>query len=152
MVHGLETKTMRWSLTETVEPARVVHIRTEEVLTSDNLFAQVTVRLHTKQILAIYDRFGRLMYGDPKLAKSVVEYVIFEKWISDTYGRWRIHGKIIPQWMEPRDSLIKTYRVPNFGPLPPEEPDDKDDKSVKKNNDDDGGDEEGTSRPRLATA
>ena len=49
-MHGLETKTMRWSVTETVEPARVVHIRTEEVLTSDNLFAQVTVRLHTKQV------------------------------------------------------------------------------------------------------
>ena len=35
---------------ETVEPARVVHIRTEEILSSDNLFAQVTVRLHTKQV------------------------------------------------------------------------------------------------------
>ena len=96
------------------------------------------------------------MYGDPKLAKSVVEYVIFEKWISDTYGRWRIHGKVIPDWMEPRDSLIKTYRVPNFGPLPPEEPDDKD-KSLKKKEDDDDSnidetDKGGTSSPRLATA
>ncbi|GFR58699.1 mitochondrial putative 39S ribosomal protein L45, partial [Elysia marginata] len=152
MVHGLETKTMHWSLTETVEPARVVHIRTEEVLTSDNLFAQVTVRMHTKQILAIYDRFGRLMYGDPKLSKSVVEYVIFEKWISDTYGRWRIHGKVIPDWMEPRDSLIKTYRVPNFGPLPPEEPDDGDkDKAVKKE-DNEEDESEGSGGSRLATA
>ena len=96
------------------------------------------------------------MYGDPDLAKSVVEYVIFEKWISDTYGRWRIHGKVIPDWMEPRDSLIKTYRVPNFGPLPPEEPDDKDKTLKKKEADEDDVDEkdntEGRSGPRLATA
>ena len=96
------------------------------------------------------------MYGDPDLAKSVVEYVIFEKWISDTYGRWRIHGKVIPDWMGPRDSLIKTYRVPNFGPLPPEEPDDKDKTLKKKEDDEDDVDEkdntEGKSGPRLATA
>ncbi|KAH9524303.1 39S ribosomal protein L45, mitochondrial [Bulinus truncatus] len=122
MVHGLEHKTMIWSIVETVEPPKVVHIRTEEMITDDNIFAQVTVRLHTKQILAIYDRFGRLMYGDPLLPKSVVEYVIMEKWVSDTYGRWRVHGKIVPDSAAPRDNLIKTYKVPKFEPLPPAEP------------------------------
>ncbi|KAK0053191.1 39S ribosomal protein L45 mitochondrial [Biomphalaria pfeifferi] len=121
MVHGLEYKTMVWSLVETVEPPKVVHVRTETMITEDNVFSQVTVRLHTKQTLAIYDRFGRLMYGDPILPKSVVEYVIMEKWISDTYGRWRIHGKILPDSATPRDNLIKTYKVPKFSPLPPAE-------------------------------
>ncbi|CAG5135749.1 unnamed protein product [Candidula unifasciata] len=145
MVHGLENKTMHWQLVETVEPARVVQVRTETMITSDNLFCQVTVRLHTKQILAIYDRFGRLMYGDPLLPKSAVEYVVMEKWISDTNGRWRIHGKIVPEWMSPRDSLIKTYKVPVFDPLPPaDSPEDK--KTEKKvdeeeDTDDDGGDD-----------
>lgn len=59
------------------------------------------------------------MYGDPITPKSVLEYVVMEKWISDTYGQWRIHGKIIPEWMTPRDNLIKTYKVPKFEPLPP---------------------------------
>ncbi|XP_059151209.1 large ribosomal subunit protein mL45-like [Physella acuta] len=119
MVHGLHSKTMQWKFVETVEPPRVVQIRTDEMITEGNLFAQVTVRMHTKQILAIYDRFGRLMYGDPLTPKSVLEYVVMEKWISDTYGQWRIHGKIIPEWMTPRDNLIRTYKVPKFEPLPP---------------------------------
>ncbi|XP_005093094.2 probable 39S ribosomal protein L45, mitochondrial [Aplysia californica] len=119
MVHGMESKTMRWRFVESVEPPKVVQIRVEEMITQDNLFAQVTVRMHTKQILAIYDRFGRLMYGDPHLAKSVVEYVIMEKWISDTYGTWRIHGKVIPDGAPSRDALLRTYKVPVFEPLPP---------------------------------
>lgn len=50
MVHGLESKSMRWTFVETVEPPRVVQIRTEEMITEGNLFAQITVRLHTKQV------------------------------------------------------------------------------------------------------
>ncbi|BFZ22631.1 hypothetical protein BsWGS_25670 [Bradybaena similaris] len=143
MVHGLESKTMHWQLVEVVEPARVVQVRTENMITKDNMFAQVTVRLHTKQILAIYDRFGRLMYGDPQLPKSVVEYVIMEKWISDTNGRWRIHGKIIPDWMSPRDSLIKTYKVPIFEPIPPADPQDEKKTEKKAEEDDDTDDDDG---------
>jgi len=126
MVHGLETKSMRWTFVETVEAPTVVRVRTEEVMAKENVFAQVTVRMHTKQILAIYDRFGRLMFGDPQLAKSVVEYIVMEKWITDTYGTWRIHGKILPRDAPPKGVLVKTYRVPNFEPLPPLEEETKD--------------------------
>merc|ERR1719278_876042 len=55
------------------------------------------VRFHTQQILAVYDRFGRLIHGNPHVAKDVLEYVVFEKHLADTYGKWRLHGKIIPQ-------------------------------------------------------
>jgi len=119
MVHGLESKTMRWKFVESVEPPKVMQIRTDEMITSENMFSQITVRLHTRQILAIYDRFGRLMFGDPYIAKAVVEYVVLEKWISDTYGLWRIHGKITPPDAPARNTLIKTYKVPVFDPLPP---------------------------------
>uniref|UniRef100_A0A0B6ZYM5 Large ribosomal subunit protein mL45 n=1 Tax=Arion vulgaris TaxID=1028688 RepID=A0A0B6ZYM5_9EUPU len=154
MVFGLENKTMFWQMVETVEPPKVVQIRTDEMVTADNIFAQVTVRMHTKQILAIYDRFGRLMYGDPNLPKSVVEYVVMEKWISDTYGRWRVHSKIIPDWMSPRDSLIKTYKVPNFDPIAPEETEKKADKTVKDKDDDAGGDDDHKRKesPQVALA
>uniref|UniRef100_H2Z6C9 Large ribosomal subunit protein mL45 n=1 Tax=Ciona savignyi TaxID=51511 RepID=H2Z6C9_CIOSA len=73
MVKGLDCKTM---------------------ITDDNYYGQVTVRFHSKQTLAIYDRFGRLMYGSPDVARNVLEFVIFERHISHPYGMWRIHGKI----------------------------------------------------------
>ena len=46
------------------------------------------------QTLAIYDRFGRLMFGDPESPRNVLEYVVFERHISHPYGLWRIHGKL----------------------------------------------------------
>lgn len=57
----------------------------------------------------MYDRFGRLMYGSEVLAKDVLEYVVFEKHIANIYGLWRIHEKIIPDWMPSREPGKKTY-------------------------------------------
>lgn len=62
-------------------------------------------------MLTVYDRFGRLMYGSEILAKDVLEYVVFEKHISNRYGTWRMHAKIIPDWLPPKDPVTKTYRV-----------------------------------------
>lgn len=61
------------------------------------------------QILAIYDRFGRLIHGSEIVAKDVLEYVVFEKHIANEYGRWRIHGKIIPDWLPPREPSRRTF-------------------------------------------
>ena len=54
MAAGLDTKSFRWKFIETVEPPRVVHVRTTEMLSKDNLYGQVTVRLHTKQVRESY--------------------------------------------------------------------------------------------------
>ncbi|XP_041372149.1 probable 39S ribosomal protein L45, mitochondrial [Gigantopelta aegis] len=121
MVFGLENKTFRWMFVESIEPPRVTQVRTQEVFGKDNLFAQITVRMHTKQILAVYDRFGRLMYGSDRIAKDVLEYVVLEKHIANEYGLWRIHSKIIPDWMRTREPLLKTFRKPEFSPLSAEE-------------------------------
>lgn len=67
------------------------------------------MRFHTQQLLAVYDRFGRLLYGSEAIAKDVLEYVVFEKHLANVYGKWRIHEKIIPDWMPPRDPGLKTY-------------------------------------------
>ncbi|RWS17371.1 putative 39S ribosomal protein L45-like protein [Dinothrombium tinctorium] len=112
MLFHCDNKTIRWNFIKSLEPPRVVHLRHEEIIEKTNIFAQVTVRLHTQQILAVYDRFGRLMHGSENVVKDVLEYVVFENNISSEYGKWRIHGKIIPEWMPSREPILKTYRKP----------------------------------------
>lgn len=99
MVHNTESKTIHWDFIKSLEPARIVHIRVVDILSKENKFAQITVRFHSQQILAVYDRFGRLIHGSPVVAKDVLEYVVFEKHLSSIYGTWRMHTKIIPDWL-----------------------------------------------------
>lgn len=111
IIHNVTRKTIRWKFLGNVELPRVVHARCTHVVAKENMFAQITVRFHTKQQLAIYDRFGRLMHGSEIIAKDVLEYVVFEKHIANEYGKWRIHAKIIPDWMPPREPVAMTYKV-----------------------------------------
>ncbi|KFV10083.1 hypothetical protein N339_05723, partial [Pterocles gutturalis] len=107
MVRGNRYKTIRWSFVESLEPPRVVHVRCTSIVNRGNLYGQVTVRMHTRQILAIYDRFGRLMYGGEQVPKDVLEYVVFERYLVNPYGTWRMHGKIVPAWAPPKDPIVK---------------------------------------------
>ena len=61
----------------------------------------------------MYDRFGRLIHGNPYVAKDVLEYVVFEKHLANVYGHWRIHGKIIPDWMPEKEPgrLTHAYKT-----------------------------------------
>ncbi|XP_034944563.1 probable 39S ribosomal protein L45, mitochondrial [Chelonus insularis] len=110
--HNTLDKTIRWRYIETLEPPRVVHARNTSVITKENIYAQLTVRFHSTQTLAIYDRFGRLMHGSEIVKKDVLEYVVFEKHLSNKYGLWRIHGKIIPSWMPEREYAERTFLKP----------------------------------------
>ncbi|NWR40583.1 RM45 protein, partial [Tachuris rubrigastra] len=112
MVRGNRYKTIRWSFVESLEPPRVVHVRCDSLVNRGNLYGQVTVRMHTRQILAIYDRFGRLMYGGEQVPKDVLEYVVFERYLVNPYGSWRMHGKIVPEWAPPKDPIVKTVMIP----------------------------------------
>ncbi|XP_004518178.1 probable 39S ribosomal protein L45, mitochondrial [Ceratitis capitata] len=111
MMHNVRDKTIHWRFLQSLEPPRLVHARVTDIISKENLYAQVTVRFHTQQVLAIYDRFGRLMHGSEIIAKDVLEYVVFEKHISNEYGKWRLHDKIIPDWLPPREPAPITYRV-----------------------------------------
>uniref|UniRef100_A0A1B6CEE5 Large ribosomal subunit protein mL45 n=1 Tax=Clastoptera arizonana TaxID=38151 RepID=A0A1B6CEE5_9HEMI len=127
ILHNIQNKTIKWKMIKEVERPRLVHARSTDVISKDNVFSQLTVRFHTQQILAVYDRFGRLMHGSEILAKDVLEYVVFEKQLSYKYGSWRIHAKIIPDWMPPKDNMLKTFRLqlsPPVEALP--EPENKD--------------------------
>ena len=95
------------------------------------MLSQVTVRFHTQQVLAVYDRFehffivlfscysvrfGRLIHGSEVVAKDVLEYVVFEKHLSNIYGIWRLHSKIVPDWLSAREPGRLTFRVPKEQP------------------------------------
>ncbi|XP_057657830.1 probable 39S ribosomal protein L45, mitochondrial [Diorhabda carinulata] len=110
VMHNVQNKTIRWKFIKDIELPRVVQARCTEVITKENIFAQITVRFHTQQTLAIYDRFGRLMHGSEIIAKDVLEYVVFEKHLSNQYGVWRIHAKIIPDWLPPKEPSLLTYK------------------------------------------
>lgn len=49
------------------------------------------------------------MHGSEIIRKDVLEYVVFEKHLANKYGIWRIHGKIIPPWMPPREYSARTF-------------------------------------------
>lgn len=109
VMNNLENKTIRWKYIKDIELPRVVYARCTDIISKENLFAQITVRFHTQQTLAVYDRFGRLMHGSEIIAKDVLEYVVFEKHIANQYGIWRVHAKIIPDWLPPREPTATTY-------------------------------------------
>merc|ERR1711864_29521 len=112
MMNMVKRKTVKWNFVKSLEPPRVVHVRHAEVMDKENLFGQLTVRFHTQQTLAVYDRFGRLIHGSETVAKDVLEYVVFEKHLANLYGTWRLHAKIIPDWMPAREPGRLTYLVP----------------------------------------
>ncbi|XP_054849679.1 39S ribosomal protein L45, mitochondrial [Eublepharis macularius] len=112
MVRGNRYKTIRWSFVESLQPPRVVQVRCTDMMNKGNLYGQVTVRMHTRQTLAIYDRFGRLMYGGEQIPKDVLEYVVLERHLVNPYSPWRLHGKIVPSWAPPKDAVTKTVMIP----------------------------------------
>lgn len=123
LMQNVVGKTLRWQFIKSLEPPRAVHVRCMDLISKDNMFGQVTVRMHTQQTLAVYDRFGRLMHGSEVMVKDVLEYVVFEKHLSDLYGTWRVHTKIIPDWQPVKDPVFKTFVKPEPEPEPvPQEP------------------------------
>merc|ERR1712098_961639 len=112
MMNMANRKTIRWKFIKSLEPPKVVHARHAEIITKENMFGQLTVRFNTQQTLAVYDGFGRLIHGSETVAKDVLEYVVFEKHLSNIYGTWRLHSKIIPDWLPAREPGRLTYRVP----------------------------------------
>ncbi|XP_034043837.1 39S ribosomal protein L45, mitochondrial [Thalassophryne amazonica] len=121
MTRGTRYKTIRWTFVESLEPPQVVHARCPDILSKDNLYGQVTVRMHSRQTLAIYDRFGRLMVGSEEQPKDVLEYLVMERHLINPYGCWRLHGKIVPSWAPPKDPIIKTVMIPGQDLQPGEE-------------------------------
>ncbi|KAG8225830.1 hypothetical protein J437_LFUL005637 [Ladona fulva] len=92
-----------------IEAAEIYKKAHEYLVNNDRLNLREYVTERAYPLLAIYDRFGRLMYGSETIPKDVLEYVVFEKHLSNQYGKWRIHDKIIPDWMPPKPPAPITY-------------------------------------------
>ena len=54
----------------------------------------------------MYDRFGRLIHGSETVPKDTIDFIVFEKHVSDTEGRWRLHAKLKPDWLSNSQSAI----------------------------------------------
>ncbi|VDK52187.1 unnamed protein product [Anisakis simplex] len=99
----VENGSVVWEMVERLEPSKVVAIRcADNPYKSGNDIAQLIVRMHSLQKLAIYDRFGHLLVGSEAEPKKVVEYVVFENHIASLDGAWRLHDKVYPRWIEPK--------------------------------------------------
>ncbi|KAI1695071.1 tim44-like domain-containing protein [Ditylenchus destructor] len=102
----VETGTVVWELQHFKEPSKVVSVRCYDMPpSSGNDIAQVTVRMHSVQKFALYDRFGRLLLGSEDEPKDCLEYVVFENHIVSTHGKWRFHDKVYPHWAKPKEGV-----------------------------------------------
>ncbi|KAI1283728.1 putative 39S ribosomal protein L45, mitochondrial [Halotydeus destructor] len=140
MMHNAHLKTVRWQHLGNLEEPLAVHAAVRGVggeERNSNLFAQVTVRFHSQQLLAVYDRFGRLLYGSPSQLKRVLEFVVFEQYLSSRHGKWRMHAKLLPPWLPAKALPGATYRRPSV-PAAEADKEDKDDQE-EEDNEDEGG-------------
>lgn len=86
-----------WKYHGDVEQPKIVCVRcvgTTGVSKHGFAVGQVTVRMFTKQSMAVYDKKNKLIGGDPNKIHNILEYVVFQKTISDPEDIWRIYGKI----------------------------------------------------------
>ncbi|GMR42192.1 hypothetical protein PMAYCL1PPCAC_12387, partial [Pristionchus mayeri] len=101
-----------WKLVERVEPSEVVAVRCQDhPHKSGNDIAQITVRMHLKQILAVYDRFGHLVLGSETEPRTTLEYVVFENHIAVIDGKWRLHDKVYPRWLDRKEPAQFTVEL-----------------------------------------
>ncbi|KAJ1877219.1 hypothetical protein H4R99_002382 [Coemansia sp. RSA 1722] len=96
-----------WRKVSTVTPPRTVHIRLGR-LTSDVSVAQVVVRIDQQQAAIPLSRRSGSVSGAAKAALEkpvhVVEYVVFQRVVSDKNSPWSIYGKMkVPEWDLPSD-------------------------------------------------
>ncbi|ETN79863.1 Tim44-like domain protein [Necator americanus] len=120
----VENGSVVWELVERLEPSSVVSVRCgDQPYKSGNDIAQLTVRMHTKQKLAVYDRFGHLILGSETDPREVIEYVVFENHIAVVDGSWRLHDKVYPKWVQPKQGVDITYTLGDgSGESRPDEP------------------------------
>ncbi|KAH8547753.1 hypothetical protein BGW37DRAFT_432020 [Umbelopsis sp. PMI_123] len=91
--------TWDWQYHGEVEAPKIVCVRcmgTSGFSKTGFSVGQVTVRMHTKQSMAVYDKKNRLIAGDPHKIQNVREYVVFQRALTDPEDVWKVYGKVAP--------------------------------------------------------
>lgn len=57
MTRANRYKTLRWNFVESLEPPKVVHARCPDMVSKGNLYGQVTIRIHSRQVTEILALF-----------------------------------------------------------------------------------------------
>jgi len=86
-------KTIYWRFMKETKKPQIVTVSYGS-LDEENTFAQVTVKMCISQILAVRDCHHRLVSGSLRKPVQTIDYVVFERDITDPYGGWRICGKV----------------------------------------------------------
>ena len=62
------------------------------------------------KVMAIKDKHGRHITGSDKEVKEVVDYVVFERHLTNKYGVWKVCGKLhaLPQRTNTGKELART--------------------------------------------
>lgn len=102
-----------WRFCKQLSRPRVVQAVVSGSEEDRTLFAQVTVKMHTEQIIALRDRQKRVVRGSLQRPVHATEYIVLERFLADPYGNWRICDKIHCTFEKtPAKSNLPTY-VPN---------------------------------------
>lgn len=73
MVRGNRYNTIRWNFVESLEPPRVVQIRCPDMVNKGNLYGQVTVRMHTRQVRSL---ICVLSHSQPSFDVSMTGFMV----------------------------------------------------------------------------
>lgn len=85
----------KWEFVKELERPRVVHVTSFPVEDKANIWAQVTVRVHLRQILALYNNAGGIVKGSETDPVDVVEYIVLERHVVNKDAKdWKIAGKL----------------------------------------------------------
>ncbi|EDQ89156.1 uncharacterized protein MONBRDRAFT_25808 [Monosiga brevicollis MX1] len=88
------SKPHTWKLLEVVERPQVVFVNLIPVNSKENLYAQITVKLHLKTELK-YHKASQPVIND------IPEYIVLERHIVDSRSQWKIAGNIMPMFRLP---------------------------------------------------
>lgn len=88
---------VHWQFVKQLYRPRIVAAQVAAVEDKKDLYAQITVKMDSEQIIAVKDRYGRVIKGDVKIPKRMIDIIVFEQHIADPKSTWRICGKLAPR-------------------------------------------------------
>ncbi|KAF9187434.1 39S ribosomal protein L45, mitochondrial [Haplosporangium sp. Z 767] len=83
-----------WRYNGLVEKPQIVSIRQGQI--GGHVLIQIIVRLHSNQSMGVFDKKNKLIAGDLKKSVPVLEYIVFQRYITDPEDNWKILGKTAP--------------------------------------------------------